>query len=88
MRTLGAALCFIVLASTAHAACVLKLTSPSGQKLMIAASAVVGVLDCPGCGGQTATMVNTLGLTYYVRESPEDVSQRLEAALKEGCAPK
>jgi len=87
MRTLGAALCFIVLATVAHAACVLRLTTAEGRVVTVVASQVVGVLDCPTCGSRTGTLVNTLGPTYSVRESPEEVSRRLEAALKEGCNP-
>ena len=88
MRTLGAALCFIILASTAHAGCVLNLTTPHGNKLMIVAGQIVGVLECAGCGGQTSTMVTTLNPTFYVRETAEEVSRQLDAALKEGCPPK
>jgi len=51
----------------------------------IVATNVVGVIDCPECGGATRTIVNTLAPTYWVKESPEEVSKRLDAALKEGC---
>ena len=55
---------------------------------MIVAGQIVGVLECAGCGGQTSTMVTTLNPTFYVRETAEEVSRQLDAALKEGCPPK
>ena len=59
-----------------------------GKPVTIVSSNVVGVLDCPECGGKTRTIVNTLAPTYWVRESAAEVSERLNAALKEGCATK
>ena len=87
MRTWGAILCYLVIAITtdAHAACTITLTSASGRPVTIAVGQVVGIVDCQECGGATATIVNTLAPTYWVRESAAEVSKRLDAALKEGC---
>ena len=86
MRTWGAILCYLVIATDAHAmTCTLALTTASGRVVTVVAGQIAGVIDCPECGGKTPTIVNTLGPTYYVRESAAEVSKRLDAALKEGC---
>lgn len=75
----------LLLASPAHAACTIELTSADGRTLTLVVSQVVGVMDCPTCGGRTPTIVSTLNPTYWVRESAVDVVKKLDDALKAGC---
>ncbi len=65
--------------------CTLALTTASGRVVTVVAGQIAGIVDCPECGGATSTIVNTLGPTYYVRESAAEVAKRLDAALREGC---
>lgn len=85
MRAFIGVILWCLIVTHADAACTLKLTSAGGRPVTVVASQVAGIMDCPECGGSTRTIVNTLGPTYWVRESPEEVSKRLDAALKEGC---
>ncbi len=71
--------------ATAHAACTITLTGAHGRPVTIVVAQVAGINDCPECGGATATIVNTLGPTYWVKESAAEVSKRVDTALKEGC---
>ena len=88
MRIVIGVLVWALTVTAADAACTITLTSAGGRPVTIVAANVVGIIDCPECGGKTRTIVNTLAPTYWVRESAEEVSKRLDAALKEGCPPK
>ena len=87
-NVVAGAFLWLILVTSANAACTITLTSAEGRPVTIVSSNVVGVLDCPECGVKTLTIVNTLAPTYWVRESAAEVSERLNAALKEGCATK
>ena len=82
----GAFIWWLIFITPGNAACTITLTTAHGHKVVVVAGQVVGIVDCPNCGGATDTIVNTLAPTYWVRESAAEVVKRLDAALKEGCA--
>jgi len=56
----------------------LKLTAPSGEPIYIPAQGIVGFMTQHGCERPAQTAIYTMGQTLCVRETPEEVSKKLQ----------
>ena len=60
------------------------LAGPTGTMIYVAPSQIVAIIDSPDVGACPTTLI-TMSQSVYVRESPAEVKQKLEAVMSLIC---